>query len=125
MVGLIHYLDDAGSDDGSPLVTCGGPVMSRANFKEFSKRWLKMYERNQFAGYLLKPPLHISDFVGYGKYAGLYPEFKRHLFIDVAKLINEHKFHSTAIAVSQTDFQQVLSASVRKRLIGQYAFAFF
>src|ERR1035438_5480984 len=80
VVGLTCYLDDAGSDGGSPLVTCGGPLMSRADFKEFSKRWGTMYGRNQFSGYTLEPPLHMADFVGHGKYAGLYPEFKRHLF---------------------------------------------
>ena len=125
VVGLKQYLDDSGSNDNSPLVTCGGPVMSKLDFREFSKRWCKMYERNQFSGHILEPPLHMSDFVGRGKYAGLYPEFKRHLFRDVANLINDHKFYSTAVAVSQMDFQEVLSEDVRKNLIGPYAFAFF
>lgn len=125
MLGLTCYLDDAGSDAGSAVVTCGGPVMSRADFKAFSKRWAKMYERNQFAGYSLQQPLHMVDFVGTGKHAGLYPEFKRHLFLDVAKLINEHKLYSLSVAVSQTDFYNELSGDVRRNLMGPYAFAFF
>jgi hypothetical protein len=69
--------------------------------------------------------LHMSDFVGHGKYAGLYPELKRNLFLAVAKLINEHKLYSVSISVSQTDFGKMLSREVRKTLIGPYAFAFF
>lgn len=125
VLGLTCYLDDSGSDDGSVMVTCAGPVMSRINFKVFSQRWAKMYERDQFSRYTLKPPLHMSDFVGTGKYAGLYPEFKRALFRDVAKLINEHKLYSISIAVSQSDFKNELGEDVRKNLIGPYAFAFF
>jgi hypothetical protein len=125
VVGLTCYLDDAGSDDGSPLVTCGGLLMSRADFKAFSKRWDKMYERNQFTGYGLKQPLHMADFVGNGEYAGLNPEFKRHLFLDVAKLVNEHKLYSISVAVSQREFEEELSADVRRNLIGPYALAFF
>jgi hypothetical protein len=125
VLGLTSYLDDSGSDDGSPLVTCGGPLMSRIQFKEFSARWAKMYERNQFSGYHLEQPLHMSDFVGSGKYAGLYPEFKRSLFRDVAILINDHKLYSISVAVQQSDFANELSEEVRRTLIGPYAFAFF
>jgi len=125
VLGLRHYLDDSGSDDGSPVVTCGGPIMSRIDFKAFSGRWAKVYERNQFVGYTLQPPLHMSDFIGMGKYAGLRPEFKRALFRDVARLINDHKLYSLSIAVPQTDFANEISEDVRKSLIGPYAFAFF
>jgi hypothetical protein len=69
--GLTNYLDDSGSDDPSPLVTCGGVVMDRANFNQFSKRWTRMYERNRRLGdYVLEPPMHMTDFVGMGRYAG-------------------------------------------------------
>ncbi|HXP85579.1 MAG TPA: hypothetical protein VN841_12710 [Bryobacteraceae bacterium] len=125
VVGLRWYLDDSGSDDGSPLVTCGGLAMSRAQFKGFSERWGVMYKRNQFSGYTLEPPLHMSDFLGSEKYAGLRPEFKRALFRDVVRLINEHKFYSLSVAISQTDFQSEIEEDVRKALIGPYAFAFF
>ena len=79
MLGLSWYLDDSGSDDGSPLVTCGGLSMTRIDLKHFTARWTKMYEgyKHKFSGYTLEPPLHMSDFVGSGKYAGLHPEFKR------------------------------------------------
>ncbi len=90
MLGLKFYLDDSGSDDGSPMVTCGGLVMSRIDSRHFSTRWAKMYARNQFSGHTLEQPLHMTDFTGLGKYAGLYPEFKRALFQDVVKLVNEH-----------------------------------
>jgi hypothetical protein len=125
LMGLTYYLDDSGSDDGSPMVTCGGLVMDQPNFKEFSKRWARMYTRNQFAGYTLEQPLHMSDFFNMGKYAGLYPEFKRALFRDVAKLINEHKRFSASVAISQRDFEKELAKDVRNNLIGPYAFAFF
>lgn len=125
VLGLTCYLDDSGSDDGSPLVTCGGPLMNRLNFREFSDRWAKMYKRNQFSGYTLEPPLHMSDFVGMGKYAGLYPEFKRALFRDVAKLVNDHKLYSVSVAIPRRDFEEELSKDVRNNLIGPYAFAFF
>jgi hypothetical protein len=93
VLGLTFYLDDSGSDDGSEMVTCGGLVMSRIDFKYFSIRWAKMYERNQFAGYILEPPLHMSDFTGSGKYAGLYPELKRALFREVAEIISAHRLY--------------------------------
>lgn len=125
MLGLTFYLDDSGSDDGSPIVTCGGPAMSRIDFKHFSARWGKMYARNRFAGYSLEQPLHMSDFTGSGKYAGLRPEFKRALFRDVARLINEHKLYSLSITVPQAEFASELSDEVRNGLIGPYAFAFF
>jgi hypothetical protein len=125
VLGLRCYLDDSGSDDGSPLVTCGGPLMERLNFKAFSDRWALMYERNQFGGCRLEQPLHMSDFVGLGKYSGLYPEFKRALFRDVAKLINDHKLYSISIAVSQIDYQELLGEDVRNKLMGAYGFAFF
>lgn len=123
--GLKLCLDDSGSDDGSPLVTCGGPLLSYVNFRDFSKRWYPMYERNQFSGYTMEPPLKMADFVRSGKYAGLRVEFKRHLFLDVAKLINEYKLYSISIAVSQTDFRNELSTDACNSLIGPYAFAFF
>lgn len=124
MLGMTCYLDDSGSDDGSPLVTCGGPLMSRLQFKNFSQRWAKMYDEVQFPGYTLLQPLHMPDFIR-GKYVGLYPEFKRALFIRVAKLVSEHKFYSLSVAVSHQDFNNELSEDVRKNLIGPYAFAFF
>ena len=123
--GLRYHLDDSGSDDGSPLVTCGGAAMSKANFEEFSRRWARMYERKRSARSQFEPPLHMSDFVRNGKYAGAYPEFKRNLLLDVAKLINEHKFFSISVAVSQRDFDEVLSTEVKRNLIGPYAIAFF
>jgi len=98
VLGLRFYLDDSGSDDGSAMVTCGGPVMSRIDFKHFSARWAAMYKSNRFAGYVLQQPLHMSDFSGMGKYVGLRPELKRALFRDVAKLINAHKLYSLAIS---------------------------
>ena len=119
MLGLTSYLDDSGSDDGSPLVTIGGPAMSRIPFKQFSKRWV-----NLLAKYRVEPPLHMSDF-SVGKYAGWYPEMKRALFLDASALINQHKLYSISIAISQQDFKSELSAEVRKSLIGPYAFAFF
>lgn len=84
-----------------------------------------MYERNRFRGYDLRPPLHMSDFTRMGEYAGLYPEFKRALFADVSKLINEHKVYSISIAISQTEFATELPAQIRRDLIGPYALAFF
>jgi hypothetical protein len=110
VLGLRCHLDDSGSDDDSPLVTCGGPVMSRIQFKAFSERWAKMYARwNKFPGHVLEPPLHMSDFVNMGKYAGLLPEFKRALFRDVSRLINEHKLYSISIAVLQADLRMNLT----------------
>jgi hypothetical protein len=67
----------------------------------------------------------MSDFVNMGKYAGLLPEFKRALFRDVSRLINEHKLYSISIAVLQADFKNELSEDLRKNLLGPYAFAFF
>jgi hypothetical protein len=125
VLGLTCYLDDSGSDDGSPLVTCGGLLLSRLDFKAFSERWALMFRRNQFTGYRLEQPLHMSDFLGMGKCAGLYPEFKRALFRDVAKLVNEHKLYSISIAVSQSDFKDLFNEDVRTTLIGAYGFAFF
>jgi hypothetical protein len=126
MLGLSWYLDDSGSDDGSPLVTCGGIAMDRINFRHFSERWAKMYEkyRNQFSGVVFEQPLHMTEFVGDGKYAGLRPEFKRALFLEVAEIINAHKLYSMSIAVPQDDFADQLSENVRKVLIGPYALAF-
>ena len=77
------------------------------------------------AAYKVEPPLHISDFIGMGKYAIWYPEFKRALFREVSSLINLYKLYSVSIAVSQTDFKNELDEDVRKKLIGPYAFAFF
>lgn len=124
MLGLRSYLDDSGSDDGSPLVTCGGPVMSRIQFKAFSEYWDKMY-KGFVRKYRIDPPLHMCDFVGTGKYASLRPEFKRAIFLEVSRLINTHKLYSISIAVSQKDYAEELSKDVRKNLIGPYAFAFF
>ena len=73
----------------------------------------------------MEPPLHMKDFVGMGKYAGWYPEFKRELFLAASKIINELKFYSVAVVVSRDDFEAELAEEVRKTLIGPYAFAFF
>jgi hypothetical protein len=126
VLGLRWYLDDSGSDDGSPLVTCGGVAMDRINFRHFSARWTKMYEeyKHKFSGYVFEPPLHMKDFVGNGKYAGLRPEFKRAIFLDVAEIVNAHKFYSMSIAVPQNDYASQLPENVRKVLIGPYALAF-
>src|SRR5580698_4600655 len=80
VLGLRFYLDDSGSDDGSEMVTCGGLLMTRIDFKHFSARWAKMFELNKFLGHSLEQPLHTSDFVGMGKHASLRPELKRALF---------------------------------------------
>lgn len=125
MLGMICYLDDSGSDDGSPLVTCGGPLFWRLQAKAFTERWPKLYERNQFRGYDLRPPLHMVDFAGMGKYAGLFPEFKRALFRDVVQLVHEHKLFSISIAISGQEFDNELSPEVRRGLIGPYALGFF
>ncbi len=123
VLGLRWYLDDSGSDDGSLLVTCGGLAVDRINFKHFSRRWSDLYEkyRHKFSGYTLEPPLHMSDFVGTGKYAGLRPEFKKTLFWDVARIINDHKLYSLSVAVPQDTFFGELPENVRKVLIGPYA----
>lgn len=125
VLGLRFYLDDSGSDDGSPLVTCGGVALSRIKFKELSKRWVGLYKRNQFSGYTLEPPLHMTDFTMRGKYAAMPVEFKRALFRDVVKIVNELKLYSLSVAIPQAPFQQQLSKDVRDVLIGPYAFAFF
>ena len=127
VLGLRFYLDDSGSDDGSQMVTCGGLVVDRINFKHLSRRWNAMYEkyRHKFSGYTLDPPLHMSDFTGTGKYAGLRPEFKRTLFLDFVRIINDHKLYSLSIAISQIEYQSELSEEVRKELMGPYGFAFF
>jgi hypothetical protein len=120
VLGLCAYLDDSGSDDGSELVTCGGPVMSRIDSKAFSGRWARMLAR-----YKVTPPLHMADFVEWGKYSTWYPEIKRALFRDVSTRINEHKLYSISIAIPQTDFKEELIEDVRMKLVGPYAFAFF
>jgi hypothetical protein len=120
VLGLCSYIDDSGSDDGSELVTCGGPVMSRIDSKAFSGRWARMLAR-----YKVTPPLHMADFVGWGKYSTWYPEIKRALFRDVSTRINEHKLYSISIAIPQTDFKEELIEDVRMKLVGPYAFAFF
>jgi hypothetical protein len=127
VLGLSWYLDDSGSDDGSLLVTCGGLAMDRINFKHFSRRWAELFEnyKHKFAGYTLEQPLHMSDFTGAGQYAGLRPEFKRTLFIDVARIINDHKLYSLSIAISQIEYQSELSEDIRRQLMGPYGFAFF
>ena len=108
------------------MVVCGGPIMDRINLKAFSQRWDQMYQRNRRLGdYIMEPPFHMTDFLGRGKYAGLRPELKRAFFIDVAKLVNEHKFYSLSIAVSQAEFNSRLSEEVRRTLLGPYAFVFF
>jgi hypothetical protein len=120
VLGLTSYLDDSGSDDGSKLVTIGGPVMSRIQFKAFSARWARMLSKHRVGALL-----HMSDFVGHGKHAGWYPEMKRSLFLDASALIAQHKLYSISIAISQDDFRSELSEKVRENLIGPYAFAFF
>jgi hypothetical protein len=101
--------------------------MSRIDRKYFSARWARMYEKykNKFSGYILEPPLHMKEFIGDGKYAGLLPEFKRTLFLDAARIINDHKLYSMSIAVNQKAFFSEVPENVRKVLIGPYAFAFF
>ena len=124
VLGLSWYLDDSGSDDGSRMVTCGGLAMDRINFKHFSRRLAALYEKykHKFSGYTLEPPLHMKDFTGRGKYASLRTEFKRTIFLDVARIINDHKFYSMSIAVPQDPFFSELSETVRTVLIGPYAF---
>lgn len=120
VLGLTSYLDDSGSDDGSPLVTCGGPLMTRIEHKAFSQRWIAFLADGE-----VESPLHMKEFLGMGKYSGWYPEFKRNLFRGIATLINDHKLYSISVAVSQDDFKSELSEEVRKELIGPYGFAFF
>jgi hypothetical protein len=120
VIGLTSYLDDSGSDDGSKIVTIGGPVMSRIQFKAFSKRWDKMLAKNR-----IESPLHMSDFMGMGKYASMAPEFKRALFLDVCRLVREHKQYSLSVAIAQPEFRGEFGEAVSKNLIGPYAFAFF
>ena len=103
VLGLTAYLDDSGTDAFSPLVTIGGPFQTRIQFKAFSERWNKMLAKHK-----IEPPLHMTDFSGMGKYAGLWPEFKRSLFIDVAQLVNEHKLYSLSVSVSQKDFDEFI-----------------
>jgi hypothetical protein len=99
--------------------------MTRIDFKHFSNRWAKLFQRNQFVGHNIEQPLHMSDFLGTGKHASLRPELKRALFREAATLINEHKLYSISTAVSQVEFKSELSHEVRSELIGPYGFAFF
>lgn len=125
VLGLTFYLDDSGSNDPSPLVTCGGLALSRIRFKEFSRQWEAMLSRSRFSGYTLESPLHMKDFVASGKYSGMPPEFKRAIFRDVARMIRDQRLYSLSVAVDQAAFQVQLPESVTKTLIGPYAFAFF
>ena len=120
VLGLTAYLDDSGSDDGSKLVSIGGPLMTRIQFKEFSRRWDKMLVKHR-----VDSPLHMRDFIRQGKYAGRFPEMKRTLFWDVDELLTEFKLDSLSVTLEHKDFNSELSEDVRRSLIGPYAFAFF
>ena len=39
VLGLTSYFDDSGSDDGSPVVTCGGPVYPAGLLKIHRVGW--------------------------------------------------------------------------------------
>jgi Protein of unknown function (DUF3800) len=120
VTSLTAYFDDSGSDETSSLVTIGGPVMSRIQFKEFSVRWERMLAKHRISA-----PLHMTDFVRPGKYCTRGSEMKRALFGDVARLTNEHKLYSVSVGVPQGEFKTELSEDVRNNLIGPYGFAFF
>jgi hypothetical protein len=119
-LALTSYLDDSGSDDLSPITAIGGLVMSKDAFTDFSASWSKMLR-----SYRVEQPLHMKEFLGNGLYAGMYPEIKVALFTEVTDLIMAHRLYSMSVAVPQIDFQELLSAEVRKKLIGPYAMAFF
>ena len=58
VMGLTSYFDDSGSDDGSPLVTIGGPVMSQHSIQGV---FGSVGQRCSF-GNKIEQPLHMSDF---------------------------------------------------------------
>lgn len=121
VLGLTSYLDDSGSHDGSGVVTIGGPVVSRIQFKAFSGRWDKLLKK-----YHVDHPLKMADFVRpHGRYCGWLPEIKMSLFYDISALVNSHKLYSISVAIEGPMFESALNAEVRRSLIGPYAFAFF
>ena len=119
-MSLRAYYDDSGTDAASPITVIGGPVMSYEAFVEFEEKWSLLLE-----SYCIPPPLHMKDFYQKGKHGGLPTDVKRELFGKVAKLINEYKFFSISVGVSQADFNAALTEDIRRKLIGPYAFAFF
>ncbi len=120
LLGLTCYFDDSGTDDGSPFVTIGGPLLSRIQAKEMSRKWAQLIQSNK-----LEPPLHMKDFVGHGKLSTWPREFKRGLFRDACRIVNEHKLYSVSISISRDEFNHELAEDVRSDLIGPYAMAFF
>lgn len=117
---LTSYLDDSGSDDLSLVTAMGGPIMSRDAFLDFSSLWSKMLRP-----YRVDQPLHMTDFIGNGRYVLMPSEMKLALFTKVTKLIMDHRLYSLSVAVPQVDFRSLLSADVCRQLIGPYAMAFF
>jgi hypothetical protein len=121
VLGLTAYLDDSGSDRDSAVVTIGGPVFSRIQFREFSKKWAVLLDK-----FRIPQPLHMKDFVRpHGKHIGIGEEMKVALFANLCKLINSHKLYSLSISIPQQAFAARLAPDVQKNLIGPYAFAFF
>jgi hypothetical protein len=119
-LGLSAYWDDCGSDNLSAVTTIGGPIVSNEASQEFNQEWDKM-----LAHYHVAKPLHMKDFTGSGKYAGMYPELKMALFSNAVDLINTYKLYSLSVSVIGAEFNSVLTDEVRKNILGPYGMCFF
>ncbi len=118
-MALTAYYDDSGTDDASPVTVLAGPVMSHEAFVEFEGKWSQLLD-----SYSILHPLHMKDFGGGVKHAGLSFGAKHEMFGKAADLINGHKLFSTSIGIPQPEFNYVLPKTVRGKRFGPYVLAF-
>jgi hypothetical protein len=112
------YLDDSGTDKGSPQAVVGGLWLDKLKFSSFCDSWSKL-----LVNYNINNPLHMKEFSRpHGRLAFLSNRERHKLFSKVQKLINSHKIFSIGGTINQ---KQYLSLQENiKNAMSIYGFGF-
>jgi hypothetical protein len=105
------YLDESGTDAGSPEAIIGGLLINRYDFLMFDAVWSELMKRHN-----IQPPLHMKEFGEHGRHGHLnYPQ-REALFSEISGLINCYKKMSIATTISHKQYKTLLHPALQKKM---------
>jgi len=120
LVSVTCYLDESATEGQIALL--GGCVLDWNGFRRLDERWTKMLIPYAAHGITA---IHMTDFVRpHGKHAGLYLEFKLHIFTRIVQIIRSLADYTVSVSILVDAFQRVFSKAPSIEILSPYGMAF-